>query len=524
MIAGLQHLVRLIGLARLLARFDALVLAEKFGASPGALGAARLLARLPGGPRPKPGTRPGERIAAALREAGPTFIKLGQSLATRADLLGEEIADDLAFLQDRLPPFPGAAARAAIEAELGKPVSELYRSFDDTPVAAASIAQVHLAVTTEGEEVAVKVLRPGIEQAFARDLDMLAWAADVIERARPATRRLKPREIVATLARVVEVEMDLRLEAAAASELGANFKGDATFRVPRVDWTRTGRRVLTLERISGIPIDQRGRLVDAGHDPDEVLKKAAAAFFNQVFRDGFFHADLHPGNMFVAPDGNLVVVDFGIMGRLDGATRRYLAEMLLGFLQGDYRRVADVHFEAGYVPADQPRDLFMQACRAIAEPILGRPMSEISIARLLAQLFRVTEQFQMETQPQLLLLQKTMMVAEGVGRRLNPDVNMWELARPLIETWVRDNLGPEARIARGARDFVAGLEHLPGFLTNVDKAVKALAEQGYRLHPDTVRRLLGEDGNGANRGTGAALWVIAGLLALILATLVIGRA
>ena len=523
MFNGLGHLFRLIGLARLLARCDALVLAERFGASPGVLAAARLLARLPGGPHPKPGTRPGERIAQALTAAGPTFIKLGQSLATRADLLGEEIADDLAFLQDRLAPFPGAAARAAIEAELGKPVSELFASFDDTPVAAASIAQVHLAVTTEGEEVAVKVLRPGIEEAFARDLDMLAWVAAAIERTRPGTRRLKPREVVATLARVVEVEMDLRLEAAAACELAGNFKGDTSFRVPRVDWTRTARRVMTLERISGIPMDQRGRLVAAGHDPDAVLKKAATAFFNQVFRDGFFHADLHPGNMFVGPDGNLVVVDFGIMGRLDAPTRRYLAEMLLGFLQADYRRVADVHFEAGYVPADQPRDLFMQACRAIAEPILGRPMNEISVARLLAQLFRVTEQFQMETQPQLLLLQKTMMVAEGVGRRLNPNVNMWELARPLIESWVRDNLGPEARITRGAQNFVSVLERLPGFLTNVDKAVRALAEQGYRLHPDTVRRLLGEDGKGRNGGRGAVLWVIAGLLALILATLLTGR-
>ncbi|MFM2129964.1 MAG: hypothetical protein RL477_1510 [Pseudomonadota bacterium] len=523
MIAALGHIGRLVGLARLLARFDALVLAERFGAGPEMIAAARLLARLPGGPRPRPGTRAGERIAQALTAAGPTFIKFGQSLATRSDLLGDEIADDLAQLQDRLAPFPGALARKAIEAELGRPVAELFSSFDDTPVAAASIAQVHLAVTSDGKEVAVKVLRPDIERAFARDIDMLAWAAGALERTRPATRRLKPREVIATLARVVEVEMDLRLEAAAASELAANFAGDPTFRVPGVDWARTGRRVLTLERISGIPIDERDRLIAAGHDPDEILKKAAAAFFNQVFRDGFFHADLHPGNLFVAPDGNIVVVDFGIMGRLDAPTRRFLAEMLLGFLEGDYRRVADVHFDIGFVPADQSRELFMQAARAIGEPIMGKPLNEISIARLLAQLFRVTEQFHMETQPQLLLLQKTMMVAEGVGRKLNPKVNMWELSRPLIEAWVRDNLGPEARIARGAQDFVAGLERLPGFLGNVDKAVKALAEQGYRLHPDTVRRLLGEDGSGNGRPANAALWVIAGLLALILATLLTGR-
>ncbi|MQA65005.1 MAG: 2-polyprenylphenol 6-hydroxylase [Alphaproteobacteria bacterium] len=523
MIAAMRHAVRLLGLARTLARFDALVLFEHFGLSPGVLRAARLLKRLPGGVQPNPAARPGQRIALALAEAGPTFIKLGQSLATRADLLGEDIADDLAFLQDRLPPFPGALARAAIEAELGKPIDALFARFDDVPIAAASIAQVHLAETPDGEEVAVKVLRPGIEQAFRRDLDMLAWAAATLEHARPATRRLRPREVVATFARVVEVEMDLRLEAAAAAELAVNFAGDDSFHVPGIDWSRTGRRVLTLERIRGIPIDERDHLVAAGIDPDEVLRKAASAFFNQVFRDGFFHADLHPGNLFVAPDGNLVAVDFGIMGRLDAATRRFLGEMLLGFLQSDYRRVADAHFDMGFVPADQSRDLFMQACRAIGEPILGRPLNEISVARLLAQLFRVTETFRMETQPQLLLLQKTMMVAEGIGRRLNPKLNMWELSRPLIEDWMQENLGPEARIARGARDVVSGLERLPAFLTNVDKAVKALAEHGYRLHPDTVRRLLGEGEDGRNRSTGTALWVIAGLLAVIAVTLLTGR-
>ena len=520
MFAGLRHACRLIGLARNLARFDALELFEKFGAPPHVLRLARGFAKLPGGPRPAPGERTGQRIAAALAASGPTFIKLGQSLATRADLLGEDIADDLAFLQDRLPPFSAAQARATLEAELGRPIDEIFSAFDDTPVAAASIAQVHFAVTCEGEAVAVKVLRPDIEDAFARDLAMLGWAAALLERRVPATRRLKPREVVATFARVVEIEMDLRLEGAAASELAENFKGDETFRVPRVDWTRSGRRVLTLERVTGIPMDQRARLIDAGIDPDAVLTKAADAFFNQVFRDGFFHADLHPGNMFVAPDGNLVAVDFGIMGRIDAPTRRFLAEMLLGFLEGDYRRVAEVHFDMGFVPADQSRDLFMQACRAIGEPIQGRPLSEISVARLLAQLFRVTETFHMEAQPQLLLLQKTMMVAEGVGRRLNPDVNMWELSRPLVEAWGRDNLGPEARIQRGARDIVSSLERLPAFLANVDQAVKALADHGYRLHPDTLRDL---NGGGGRHGTGAALWAIAGLLGLILLTLLSGR-
>jgi ubiquinone biosynthesis protein len=514
MAGNLRNAARLVRLALVLARHDALELFAPFGIPPAMLRAFRLAARLPGGKRPEPGLAPGERLAQALTEAGPSFIKLGQSLATRADLLGDEVARDLSRLQDRLEPFPGAEARAIVEAELEHPIDELFQSFDDEPVAAASIAQVHMAVTADGSEVAVKVLRPNIEAAFARDLEMLAWTAGLIERAVPSYRRLKPREVVATLAQVVDMEMDLRLEAAAASELGDNFRGDDSFRVPAVIWPLTARRVLTTERITGIPVDEVDRLRDAGIDPDAVLAKAACAFFNQVFRDGFFHADLHPGNLFVAPDGGLVAVDFGIMGRLDRATRRYLADMLLGFLEGDYGKVAD-----------RSRDQFIQACRAIGEPILGLPLSEISLARLLAQLFRVTETFQMETQPQLLLLQKTMMVAEGTGRQLNPSVNMWELARPLIEQWGRENLGPEARIRDGVRDLVAAAERFPGFLANLDRAVAALGgtdgkqDTGHRLHPETLDRLKKAGGPGSS----VALWAIVGLLAAILATLLAGH-
>jgi ubiquinone biosynthesis protein len=300
--------------------------------------------------------------------------------------------------------------------------------------------------------------------------------------------------------------------------LADNFAGDDTFKVPTIDWTRTGQRVLTLERINGIPIDERQTLIQAGIDPEEVLQKAACAFFRQMFRDGFFHGDMHPGNLFVAPDGGLIAVDFGIMGRLDAPTRRYLGEMLLGFLDGDYARVADVHFRAGYIPADQPRDIFMQACRAIGEPILGLPMSEISLARLLGQMFAVTETFQMETQPQLLLLQKTMMVAEGVGRTLNPNVNIWELARPLIETWMAEQLGPEARITDVAQDAIKGIERLPRFVANVERLAEVLAEKGHKLHPDTLTRLL--EGNfAAPQPSRAPLWIICALLAGILAAL-----
>ncbi len=515
MLRAMRNLLRLMGIARTLARHDALFPLEALKIAPAMTAPARLLGRI--GRRKAAGLRPGQRFARALQDLGPSFIKFGQSLATRADLLGEEMAADLSELQDRVPRFPAEQARATVEAELGRPLDDLFSSFEDIPVAAASIAQVHFAVTGEGREVAVKVLRPGIERAFARDLDLFYWLAETIERTQPSFRRRKPVDVVRTLAKIVEIEMDLGLEAAAASELAENFTGDETFRVPEVDWRRTAKRVLTLARIDGIPIDERDALIENGHDPGAVLEKASCAMFNQIFRDGFFHADLHPGNLFVGRDGAIQAVDFGIMGRLDIETRRYLAEILLGFLEGDYRRVAEVHFKAGYVPGHQPLDAFMQACRSIGEPILGRPLNEISIARLLAQLFRVTETFQMETQPQLLLLQKTIMVAEGVGRRLSPDVNIWQLARPLIEEWMRENIGPEARLRDTARELLSGLERLPRLVANVEKTAAMIAEGGLKLHPDSVRALAGEKRN--PRGGFSPLWLIVALLAAILVLL-----
>ncbi len=479
---SLRNLLRLAAIGLTLARHDALFLFSGIPVVAFYLRCAGLFARRRG---PAP-ARPGVRLAAALDELGPGFIKLGQLLSTRADLFGEEIAADLARLQDRLPAFPGAAARAAIEAEFGPPLAALFGSFDEVAVAAASIAQVHFARTSDGQDVAVKVLRPGVAQAFARDLDLFAWLATLIERVYPPARRLKPVEIVRTLAEVVSFEMDLRFEAAAASELAENFAGDLSFHVPRIDWARTGRRVLTLERIEGVRIDDRAGLIAAGHRIEEILAAAARAFFNQVFRDGFFHADLHPGNMFVDASGAIVVIDFGIMGRLDRDTRWYLADMLVGFLTGDYRRVAEVHFEAGYVPSTRSIDAFAQACRAIGEPILGRPLEEISVARLLAQLFQVTEQFDMETQPQLLLLQKTMVLVEGIGRRLDPEINIWTMARPLIERWMRDNRGPEAHL-RERLEIIGGmLDRLPRVLEKVENFVEAAARDGILLHAESI--------------------------------------
>ena len=481
MFTALTSLARLFRIARTLAEYDALFPLERLGVAPALVAMVRLLARLPmsnAAPRDVD-ARPGQRLAKAFEALGPSFIKLGQALSGRSDLVGEDIAADLSALQDNLPPFSGAEARDIIETELGAPVSHYFSHFEDVPVAAASIAQVHFAVTADGETVAVKVLRPGVEARFQRDIDLALWLARMVERTRPALRRLRPMEVVRTFEESVNTEMDLRLEAAAASELADNFKDDPYFKVPNVDWIRTAQRVLTLERISGVRIDDVEALkqvgATAGFELRDILRHAAEAFFNQVFRDGFFHADMHPGNMFVAPDGALCPVDFGIMGRLDRKTRYYLADMLTGFLSRDYRRVAEVHFEAGYVPRDKSVDGFTQAVRAIGEPILGRPLHEISLARLLAQLFQVTETFEMETQPQLLLLQKTMLVAEGVGRMIDPEVNMWLLAQPMIETWMRENRGPEARLRDVVDDTMTRLEDLPRLMTRAEAVVDALS-------------------------------------------------
>jgi ubiquinone biosynthesis protein len=483
MIRSLCNLVRLWALARTLARHDALFVLENLGLSVPIAAVSRLffLRRSPG--------RPGQRLAHALQELGPSFIKLGQALSTRADLLGETLAADLADLQDRLPPFAGEQARAIVEAELKRPLAALFLSFDDRPVAAASIAQVHFAVDSDGREVAVKVLRPGIEKAFARDLDLFLWAAEIIEETLPSMRRLRPVECLRTIAGTVAMEMDLRFEAAAACELAENFAGDPTLEVPAVDWNRTGQRVLTTGRIVGTPIDERDILVALGHEPEAVLATAASTFFLQVFRDGFFHGDLHAGNLFVRPDGGIAVVDFGIMGRLDRATRRHLGELLLAFLGRDYRRAAEIHRTAGWIPRDCSVDVFAQACRSIAEPIMDRPQNEISMARLLGQLFRITETFGMESQPQLLLLQKTMLVAEGTGRRLCPEANIWFLARPLIQRWVVETSGPERVMSDVLDGVTAGIARFPAALRDAHKAATSIVEGGIRLHPETIEAL-----------------------------------
>jgi ubiquinone biosynthesis protein len=488
---------QLIRIARILARHDALALVRELHIAPFLSWAITRLSR-----RDRPG-RPGQKLAAALVELGPSFIKLGQFLSTRADLLGEQIAADLSELQDRLPPFPTALARRQIESELGGEMADWFARFDDAPVSAASIAQVHFAVTNDGEEVAIKILRPGVERAFRRDLALFYALAEIAE-SQSRLRRFKPRDVVQLFESVIELEMDLRMEAAAISELSDNFAEDEGYRVPQVDWRRSARRVLTLSRVEGIPLDDRDALIAAGFDLSVILTRAAEIFFKQVFRDGFFHGDQHPGNMSVDRDGNIVAVDFGIMGRLDRRTRAFLADMLLATLARDYRRLAEVHLEAGFVPPDLDLAVFAQALRSVCEPIFGRPLNEISFARLLAQLLQLTESFSMPVQPQLLLLQKNMLMAEGISRRLDPSLNIWTLAQPLIEDWMREHRGPEARARGAVEDLWRGLERFPPLLANLERAAAEIAAGGVRLHPESIRRL-----NVRQRDRALSRWALA---------------
>lgn len=475
MFKRLRYLARLIVIARTLARHDALFPLQQFDAPPLVVRVARLFAVRSRRNRDR---RPGERLAAAFEDLGPSFIKLGQALSVRADLLGEDIAHDLDRLRDRLPPFPFEKAKELIEGQLARPLDEIYESFEREPVAAASIAQVHFATVRDGDEVrevAVKVVRPGIADMMERDLGLFFWMADIAERAEPALRRLKPVDVVATLQQTVELEMDFRLEAAAGDELREMFEPDPDFDVPAVDWERTGESVLTMERVRGISMGDRQGLDAAGIDRKELAVRLIRIFLKQAMIRGLFHADMHQGNLFVEPDGSIVAVDCGIMGRLDRPTRIFMAEMLGAFIAGDYRRAAEVHFEAGYVPKHKSVDLFAQACRSIGAPIRGKPVSEISIGRLLAQLFRITKTFDMETRTELLLLQKTMVTVEGVARDLDPEINFWEAAQPVVEDWAEENLGLEAQIADGVGTALDVFDSVPRLVSRAEIAVDRLA-------------------------------------------------
>ncbi|MCR8724376.1 2-polyprenylphenol 6-hydroxylase [Frigidibacter sp. ROC022] len=414
----------------------------------------RIFARILGWPfawlgeKGDPALPPAPRALTAL---GPAYIKFGQILSTRPDLVGAELAGQLMVLQDRLAPFDIETAKATVEEELGSPVETLFSEFS-APIAAASIAQVHRARLAEsGDEVAVKVLRPKIERAFRRDLDAFYFAASVIEFLSPASRRLHPHDVVEHFEGIVRGELDLRLEASAASEFAANTAADAGLIVPEVRWHMSGRRVMTLDWAEGIPISDLDALDAAGHDRVKLAEEVLQLFLSHALRDGYFHADMHQGNLKVAPDGRIIALDFGIMGRIDDYTRRTYAEILFGFMRRDYRRIAEVHFEAGYVPADRDVDDFARALRAVGEPIFGMDATHISMGRLLTYLFEVTERFGMETRTELILLQRTMVVVEGVARSLDPHINIWQAARPVVEGYIRKNVGPLAVMADVAR-------------------------------------------------------------------------
>ncbi|HET9903687.1 MAG TPA: 2-polyprenylphenol 6-hydroxylase [Xanthobacteraceae bacterium] len=460
------------------------------------------------------------RLAAALTRLGPSYVKLGQFLATRPDVVGVALARDLETLQDKMTPFPQAAAEAAVARALDAPLAERFASFGPA-VAAASIAQVHRATvsTPEGPRaVAVKVLRPGIERRFRADLASFFYVARLAERYSAEARRLRLVDVVDTLARSVAMEMDLRLEAAALSEMAENTREDPDFRIPAVDWDRTAREVLTLEWVEGIRLSDREALIAKGYDLEALARAVMQSFLRHALRDGFFHADMHPGNLFVDREGRIVAVDFGIMGRIGPKERRFLAEILYGFIARDYRRTAEVHFEAGYVPREHSVDAFAQAIRAIGEPIHNRTAEEISMAKLLSLLFEVTGLFDMRTRPELILLQKTMVVVEGVARSLDPKLDMWKTAEPVVREWVERHLGPAGRLegaAEGVSEFGRFLGVVPGLLGRAGALadqLDAITRDGLVLSPETVQEI-GRAEARRNRGLTVALWMIVLLLA-----------
>ncbi|MGY3438424.1 MULTISPECIES: 2-polyprenylphenol 6-hydroxylase [unclassified Marinovum] len=383
-------------------------------------------------------------VPRALTAMGPAYIKFGQILSTRPDVVGDALALQMRVLQDKLPPFSVQEARATISQALGQPADVVFSEIS-APVAAASIAQVHKARVAEtGETVAIKVLRPGIERAFRRDIDAFYFAARAVEVLSPSSRRLRPMEVIRHFEGVVMGELDLRLESAAASEFAANTKDDAGFQLPEIKWHLSDRRVMTMGWAEGLPLGDNAALDAAGIDRVALSERVLQLFLNHALRDGFFHADMHQGNLKVAANGDIIAYDFGIMGHIDEYTRRVYAEILFGFIRRDYKRVAKVHFEAGYVSADRDVDEFARALRAVGEPIFGMDATRISMAKLLAYLFEVTERFGMETRTELILLQRTMVVVEGVARSLNPHMNIWETAHPIVEDYIRNSLGPRA--------------------------------------------------------------------------------
>lgn len=462
----------------------------------------------------------GERIRRTLEELGPTFVKFGQLLSTRRDLVPGDIANELARLQDHVPPFPGDQARAIIEKSLGMPVAQAFAWFDERPLASASIAQVHAARLLDGREVIVKVVRPSIRKVIVRDIDLLYTFAGLLERYWAEARRLHPVAIIAEYEKTILDELDLMREAASASQLRRNFLGSEMLYVPEVYWPYCSRQVMVMERISGIPISERERLSEAGIDLKALAERGTEIFFTQVFTHNFFHADMHPGNIFVSPQGQYIAVDFGIMGTLSQDDQRYLAENFLAFFRRDYRRVAELHVNAGWVGQGTRVEEFEAAIRTVCEPIFERPLKDISFGRLLVRLFQTARRFDMEVQPQLVLLQKTLLNIEGLGRQLYPDLDLWETAKPFFERWMKEQLGWKKalrQITRDAPRWSEQLPELPGLVHDVLQQIRT----GH-THSEEQRRQFEELRREMHSGNRRTLLAITGAALILSGAIIMG--
>ncbi len=460
------------------------------------------------------------RIRHALEDLGPIFVKFGQILSTRKDLLPDDIADELAKLQDRVPPVPNQVALAIVEKAYGRPVAEIFAHFEETPLASASIAQVHAATLNSGEDVVVKVLRPGIEPVIRRDVSLLHYIAGLAEHYWSEGRRLRPREVVAEFEKTLCDELDLLREAANASQLRRNFEDSDLLHVPEVYWTYCRRNVMVMERIYGISVSDLDALKAAGIDLKSLSERGVEIFFTQVFRHNFFHADMHPGNIFVSPEGQYMAVDFGIMGSLSPLDQRYLAENFLAFFRRDYYRVAQLHVESEWVPKGTRIDEFESAIRSVCEPIFERPLKEISFGQLLLRLFQTARRFDMEVQPQLVLLQKTLLNIEGLGRQLYPDLDLWQTAKPFLERWMSEQVGARAFVGRMKRSLPEWSERLPEIPELVHRTLKQASEGKLQLQWESkelqkLRRQM-------QRSSQRTVYAILGSAFLISASLIYG--
>ena len=432
------------------------------------------------------------RIRRVLEDLGPIFVKFGQILSTRRDLLPDDIADELARLQDRVPSFPGEQAQRLVEKAYKKPLSEVFAHFDPEPLASASIAQVHAAELLDGKKVVAKIVRPNIEATIRNDLDLLYTIAELAERYWREAKRLRPLEVVAEYEKTIMDELDLMREAASASQLRRNFATSELLYVPEVYWPLTRTNVMVMERISGIPVSNIKRLVQSGVDLKRLAENGVEIFFTQVFRHNFFHADMHPGNIFVSPQGQYIAVDFGIMGTLSPEDQRYLAGNFLAFFQRDYRKVAELHVESGWVPAGTRIDEFESAIRTVCEPIFERPLKDISFGHLLLRLFQTARRFDMQVQPQLVLLQKTLLNIEGLGRQLYPELDLWQTAKPFLEDWMSEQIGVRSFIKslKGSTVFWAEkLPEMPQLIYDVLKHLQTGPYQSSPKAPDNFEKL-----------------------------------